>query len=710
MESPDKIKKILFITLSNIGDVFLSLPALDYLRSEFPRAKITIMTGIRPKDIFFNNPNIDKVVIYNRQLPLKEKVSLFFELNSEKFDIVVDLRNTFLGFMLSAKYKTSPFVKISKGIRHMKDRHLFKIKNIKLKMKNFKAQNYNAKYITQDFTAGQKTLSISPEDEEYINNKLKESKVFPPLKKGGEGGFIDDTLIIISPGARSHTKRWHRDKFLQLINILHREIKCRVVLVGDKEGIAISKYITEHSSLPVTDLTGQTTILQLAALLKKSNIVITNDSAVLHIAGYLNIPAVVMFGPTNEAKYGAWSEKSIIVKKDIFCRPCEKALCRFQTLACMELIKIEDVLGAVKKILNSNKQYPNYKQITITKYQTFKRILIVRTDRIGDVILSTPVIKAMRDNYPDAYIAMMVSPYTREIVEGNPYLDKVIIYDKDGLHRSWFSCVKFIRDLKEYKFGLALVLHPANRAHIITFLASIPRRIGYNRKLGFLLTDKIEHLKQQGQKHEMEYNLDLVRYLGIEPADKKLFMPIKKESEEYAQKILDSEGISAEDKILGIHPAASCPSKIWPAERFAETADKLAEKYGFKVIIFSGQKDINLAETVVCHMKHKAVNLAGKLTVSQLASLLKRCKLFISNDSGPVHIASALGTPVISIFGRNQAGLSPKRWGPLGLKGRILHKQVGCIECFAHNCSKEFACLKAISVEDALKTAEEILQ
>ena len=105
-------------------------------------------------------------------------------------------------------------------------------------------------------------------------------------------------------------------------------------------------------------------------------------------------------------------------------------------------------------------------------------------------------------------------------------------------------------------------------------------------------------------------------------------------------------------------------------------------------------------------MRYPAINLAGKTSVSQLASLLKKCQLFISNDSGPVHIASSLVVPVISIFGRNQKGLSPKRWGPVGKNDRVVHKEVGCLECLAHNCKRDFACLKAISVEDVLNTVD----
>jgi heptosyltransferase II len=340
----------------------------------------------------------------------------------------------------------------------------------------------------------------------------------------------------------------------------------------------------------------------------------------------------------------------------------------------------------------------------------FKRILVVRTDRIGDVLLSTPVLRALKESYPRAHIAMMVSPYARDTVEGNSYLDEVIVYDKDGAHRSWRASCAFALSLRKKRFDVALILHPTNRVHLVTFLSGIPRRIGYGRKFGFLLTDRVAHTKHLGEKHELEYALDLVRYLRIEPKDKRTYMPIRPESERLVEELLQQEGVGRNDRLLAVHPAASCPSKIWPRERLAEVADRLTEKYGFKVLIVAGPKDIAAAGVVAKRMRHPAINLAGRTSVSQLASLLKRCRLFISNDSGPVHIASAVGTPVISIFGRNQKGLSPKRWGPVGRRDRAIHKEVGCIECLAHNCAKGFACLKAITVEDVLAVADSVLQ
>jgi heptosyltransferase-2 len=339
----------------------------------------------------------------------------------------------------------------------------------------------------------------------------------------------------------------------------------------------------------------------------------------------------------------------------------------------------------------------------------FKRILIVRTDRIGDVLLSTPVIKALRDEYPSAYLAVMVSPYTRDVVEGNPFLNEVIIYDKDSMHRGWLATIKFAIGLRNKQFDLAVILHPLNRVHLLTFFAGIPRRVGYDRKLGFLLTDRIKHTKHLGEKHEIEYNLDLLRYLGMHPKEKSLFMPTKAESENWAQQFLAKEGIGSSDKLLAVHPGASCISKLWPAERFAEVADRMAEKYGVKVLIVAGPKDAALGRQVVERMKYHAINLAGSTSVSQLASIFRRCVLLISNDSGPVHIASAAGAAVIAIFGRNQKGLGPVRWGPVGNKAAILHKDTGCTECLAHNCVRGFACIKAISVEEVLKTADSLL-
>lgn len=674
-----RIKKIFFLTPSNIGDVILALPVLDLLMGNFLDAQITVMTGPRSREIFENNPYIAKLIIYNKYAPLKEKIKLFFTLAKEKFDIVVDLRNTFFGAFLPAKFRTSPFLPIPKEITHMKDKNLYRLQkalkgNILLSHKK-------------------RSFYISVQNENYVNGLLQKNGI----------NLQEEKIIIIAPVARGANRNWPKENFVKAVQALSKDYK--IILVGTALDKEVTKYIYTNSPNNVFDFAGLTNLAQLATLLEKANLVIVCDTGVLQLASYMNTPILALFGPSDEKKYGPWSKKNLVLGRELFCRRCHQAQCPFGTTDCMTLIKPQDVTEKARYILETKEE-----KIKKVWQGYFKRILVVRTDRIGDVMLSTPVIKNLRDSFPNAYIAMMVSPYTKDIIEGNPYLDEVIIYDKDNLHKSWLSSIKFALNLRKKYFSLVLILHSTNRVNLITFFAGIKERVGYNRKLGFFLTRSLEDKKHFGQKHELEYNLDLVRFLGIEARDKNLFMPIKEESEKYVEELLKKEGIEENSKLLAIHPGASCPSKIWPEVRFVEVADKLIEKYSFQVLIIAGSRDLNLAQNLIKNMKYKAINLVGKTSISQLASVLKRCKLFISNDSGPVHIASAVGTPVISIFGRSQKGLGPNRWGPLGKKDKFLHKDIGCIECLAHNCVKRFRCLDAISVDDVVKVAEEVLK
>jgi heptosyltransferase-2 len=674
------IHKILFITLSNIGDCILTLPVLDFLREVFPGSKVTVMVAPRPKEIFENNPAIENLIVYDKHASLKEKINLFNALKKEKFDIVVDLKDTLFGRLLPAAYKAHQFLFKPPKAKHMRDVHLSKVLYPSLNIPR-----------TQDLR--NKSLYIKTEEKRYIEDLLKENNI-----------TLKDKIIAVSAGARSQIKRWPKEKFVDLISIIADEFKAKIILLGDKDDIPINRYIVEHTKFPLIDLSGRTTIAQAACLLRDVSILITNDSANLHLASYLNVAVVAIFGPTDETKYGSWSESSRVVKKEIFCRPCQKAQCRFGTLQCMQLIKVEDVLKEVRDILVPSSPAPQFP----SNKKNYKRILIVRTDRVGDVILSTPVIKALRDAYPASYIAMMVRPYTKVIVEGNPYLDEIISYDKQGKEKSWFGSLKFAIELKKKKFDLAVVLNPSNRSNLIPFMAGIPKRVGYNRKLGFLLTDKIEDTKRLGQKHEIEYNLDLVRHLGLEPKDKSMFMPISEDSEQWVEGILRKEEIKPEDKLVVFNPGASDNSKIWPPERYAAVADKLAEK-GCKIVVLGGQSDTKIGQEVISYMHSPVINMVGNNNISQAASLLKRSSLFISTDTGPMHIAASVGVPIVAIFGRSQPGLSARRWGPHNKNSVVLHKDVGCDDCLAHNCTKDFRCLKAITAEDVVRAAETVL-
>lgn len=340
-----------------------------------------------------------------------------------------------------------------------------------------------------------------------------------------------------------------------------------------------------------------------------------------------------------------------------------------------------------------------------------KRILITRTDRMGDVVLSLPAIKAVKEAFPSAHITVMVQPRMDDLLKGNPHIDEVIVYDKNKKHKGILRNIGFVSQLRSKKFDAALIFHTTKRINLLCFLAGIPRRIGYARgKADFLLTDRLENAKKAGEKHEAEYSLDILRYLGIAPEFSNPVIYVSAEDEKKAEDILKGLGIAPGEKFVILHPGASCVSKMWPLENFARTGDMLIENLKIKVMINLAPSQTGLGEKVKGMMKNKPVFYCEPTTLGELAALFKRAGLVISNDSGPAHVASAVGIPVISIFGRNQKGLSPVRWMPLGNKAIAVHKDVGCTECPAHNCKKGFLCLKAITPEEILKEAKKLLE
>ncbi len=338
-----------------------------------------------------------------------------------------------------------------------------------------------------------------------------------------------------------------------------------------------------------------------------------------------------------------------------------------------------------------------------------RRILVIRLDRLGDVILSTPVLTALRRHVPHAFLAMMVRPLCRDVIEGHPAIDEAILYEKDGIHRSPLATARFARSLRRLEFDTALVLHPSNRSHWIPFLAGIPVRIGYNRKQPWLLTHRLPHRKQEGAKHEAAYALDMLEIFGIRGEPPRPSIPIQAQAVERVEARLREAGVAPSARLVAIHPSASCVSKRWMPERFAAVAERLAAEDGVRICLVAGADDARHAQAVAAAMRAPALNLAGQLSVAELAALLQRCALLLSNDSGPVHVAAAVGTPVVDIFGRNQAGLSPQRWGPLGEGHVVLHKEVGCVTCLAHNCDIEFLCLTSLTADEVLAATKQVL-
>ncbi|MDP8263097.1 MAG: lipopolysaccharide heptosyltransferase II [Candidatus Ancaeobacter aquaticus] len=341
-----------------------------------------------------------------------------------------------------------------------------------------------------------------------------------------------------------------------------------------------------------------------------------------------------------------------------------------------------------------------------------KKILIVRMDRMGDVLLSTPAIHAVRKQYKDSYIAVLVRPYTVDAVKHNPDIDEVIVYDKEYAHKGMVNNIGFVVHLFMKRFDVALILHSTNRSVLLSFLAGIKKRVGYDRRLKYLLTHPIPYRKHKGEKHEVDYSLELTVLLGVDisQATKKPLFVVSHDDEQFIGTLLQNKGIKRTDRIICIHPGASCPSKRWSFQRFREVVQHYKKRDSVRIVIIGGDEEIDTADSIAQGHEVGVINLAGVLSIGQMGAVLKHSCCLVSNDSGPVHAASALNVPVVVLFGRKNPGLSSQVWGPIGDNNIVLHKDVGCVHCLAHNCKTGFQCLDAITVDDVIGAVNTILE
>lgn len=302
------------------------------------------------------------------------------------------------------------------------------------------------------------------------------------------------------------------------------------------------------------------------------------------------------------------------------------------------------------------------------------KVVIFRTDRIGEVILSSVVIDAIKKYKPDADITFVTSEYSKPLLSGRRDVSEILTVDTMNRGKCFRKAVTLAKILKKRQFDTAIILNPHKVLHLACFLAGIPVRAGYNRKWRFLLNKKIEDERDKGEKHEVEYALELLRVLGVNVYEVSPRIIVTLEAEIFIKNIFLAEKLMDDKKIIAIHPGTSNPCKMWGSDRYAELIRRLKEKEPKCVIAVLGDKrECSLAETIIKKSGADVLNFAGKFDLQQLAAFLKRSAFFIGNDTGPMHMAAALGITVIAIFGRDIPETASVRWRPWGTKHIVFH-------------------------------------
>ena len=340
-----------------------------------------------------------------------------------------------------------------------------------------------------------------------------------------------------------------------------------------------------------------------------------------------------------------------------------------------------------------------------------ERILVIKLKHIGDVLLATPAIHALRKAFPKSRICALVYAGTDDMLTGNPDLEEVLVFEKGTGVGRIRNEGRLVGQLRRIRPDLAVQMGNGDREAILGVLSGARIRVGYDpRGSGFLARRLLlTHIvPQDWEKHVVESNLDLVRALGVEPDARDLRLFVDPQAEAAVNTLVRDMGVERDDRVVVIHPTAKWMFKCWTDEGFAQVADYLSEE-GMTVCITSGsaEREVQKAQRIIGRARRPAIDLSGRLTLKQLTALIARSRLFVGVDSAPMHVAAAVKTPVVALFGASRE----QNWRPWGDGHLVLKRDPFCSQLRRKRCevTKRCECLETLRVEEVIAAVEEQL-
>ena len=336
---------------------------------------------------------------------------------------------------------------------------------------------------------------------------------------------------------------------------------------------------------------------------------------------------------------------------------------------------------------------------------TAKNIVIRGVNWIGDAVMTLPAIGAVRHQCPDARITILANPLVAQLFQGHPWVNAVMTFDRSGRHRGVMGRVRLARELRAQKFDAALILPNSFDSAVVPWMAGIPCRVGRasdGRRL--LLTESFTPDTQRlANHHESEYYRDLVAAFGIsrEGLVPQLLTLSETERQQSAN-LLSEYGVTDDSLLVGFSlGAAYGTAKRWLPERFAEVAARLADERGAQCVFIGSPSEASVADEVSKLLHGRCINLAGKTSIRELMAIIARCNLFVTNDSGPMHIAAAFDRPIVAIFGSTDY----HRTFPLATHVEIVTRDADCAPCRYRDCPTDHRCMTMVTVDDVVQAA-----
>ena len=336
------------------------------------------------------------------------------------------------------------------------------------------------------------------------------------------------------------------------------------------------------------------------------------------------------------------------------------------------------------------------------------KIMIRAANWVGDAIMTTPVIRAVRKNYPAAVIIVLAKPWVIPVYENNPYIDKILLYDNSGRHKKGFGTLALAKDLRTYRFDLTILMQNAFEAGLIAFLGGIKERIGYNTDgRGFLLNRGIKLNPDLKKGHLIDYYIGILKGAHLEDDGRNLDLFLCKSDRKFANRFLELKKFDSSQPVIGINPGATGgTAKRWFPERYAEVCKNLAQKFKVKIFIFGGPADIELGEYIAGLSRGCCINIAGKTSLGQAFALIEKCSLFITNDSGLMHAAAALNINQLAVIGSTDYIAT----APSNKNSIMVRAKVPCSPCLKDICPTNHKCMDKISVDMVMETCKSLLK
>lgn len=338
------------------------------------------------------------------------------------------------------------------------------------------------------------------------------------------------------------------------------------------------------------------------------------------------------------------------------------------------------------------------------------KILVRAPNWVGDAVLSIAALRELRHLLPDAQLTIVSRPGTADIFMEADFVDEVLNYDRHGLASGW----KQARAWRQKQFDLALLLQNAFDAAAIAFLAGVPIRVGYDtQRRGFLLTHSIPVPAWKDERHEIFYYLHIVnelerKLLGKEPvgtAEPRFGLDISEKRKQPARTFLLEHGVNLSKPLVLLCPGSvNSRAKRWPAERYAELSDKLAASGATSALIGS-TGEIDVSRDVADLARQRPIVLTGQTSVAEVAALISIADVLITNDTGPAHIGTAVGTPTLVIFGPT----NPLTTRPFSATGEIIRHPPDCAPCMLRDCPIDHRCMSAITVDEVFARARQLI-